>query len=429
MDEIVLKWVTVLSGILTVIVCVSVFFFPDIHERAVLAAEQQKEVGGGNLIATTANPKAVVEQSKDLNAQLKIALPEGISKADVEIENDYVTQTIYIKFAGGVDDYFEQYAIKGSSDHIASMAYYKDKEEGVIALQLDQVYELKNRFKKGSLYLDFIDPHDIYDKVIVVDAGHGSHAAGAVKLGISEKSLNLAIVQQLKKLFDEDKRRIRVYYTRTSDTNPTLDQRVQLANKVNADLFISVHNNSDATGNFTKVKGTQVMYSESDDAKLSSKKLAEICLKNVVDTTGSENRGLLKGDSIYIIRTSEVPVALIEVGFMTNYKELDLLNSTSYQKRQLRVFITQSMKHFRRDIKLTEIIFATGNKDKMREIREIMADCDVHIVSMKEAASGWILWKMGTTFEENAKIQSTGGWLHIRMRLFWRMIPDWKSMH
>lgn len=76
MDEIVLKWVTVLSGILTVIVCVSVFFFPDIHERAVLAAEQQKEVGGGNLIATTANPKAVVEQSKDLNAQLKIALPE-----------------------------------------------------------------------------------------------------------------------------------------------------------------------------------------------------------------------------------------------------------------------------------------------------------------------------------------------------------------
>lgn len=70
-----------------------------------------------------------------------------------------------------------------------------------------------------------------------------------------------------------------MYYTRTSDTNPTLDQRVQLANKANADLFISVHNNSDATGNFTKVKGTQVMYSESDDAKLSSKKLAEICLK------------------------------------------------------------------------------------------------------------------------------------------------------
>ena len=96
------------AGVLTVIVCVSVFFFPDIHERAVLAAEQLKEVGGGNLIATTANPKAVVEQSKDLNAQLKITLPEGISKADVEIENDYVPQTIKSKFVGGVDEKFEQ---------------------------------------------------------------------------------------------------------------------------------------------------------------------------------------------------------------------------------------------------------------------------------------------------------------------------------
>ena len=77
------------------------------YERAVLAASEQKEVGGGNLIATTANPKAVVEQSKDLNAQLKITLPEGISKADVEIENDYVTQTIYIKFAGGAAPYLK----------------------------------------------------------------------------------------------------------------------------------------------------------------------------------------------------------------------------------------------------------------------------------------------------------------------------------
>ena len=41
MDEIVLKWVTVLSGILTVIICESVFFFPDIHDRALLADEQQ----------------------------------------------------------------------------------------------------------------------------------------------------------------------------------------------------------------------------------------------------------------------------------------------------------------------------------------------------------------------------------------------------
>ena len=41
----------------------------------------------------------------------------------------------------------------------------------------------------------------------------------------------------------------------------------------------------------------------------------------------------MEGDAIYIIRTSEVPVALIEVGFMTNQEELNLLNSTDYQKK------------------------------------------------------------------------------------------------
>ena len=47
----------------------------------------------------------------------------------------------------------------------------------------------------------------------------------------------------------------------------------------------------------------------------------------------SRDKGLVEGDEIYIIRTSEVPVALIEVGFMTNQEELNLLNSTDYQKK------------------------------------------------------------------------------------------------
>ena len=110
-------------------------------------------------------------------------------------------------------------------------------------------------------------------------------------------------------------------------------QRVELANLCDADLFISVHNNSSSSGNFSSLSGTQVMYSQSDDSELSSKKLAQICLDNVSDTLGSRKRGLLKGDNIYIIRSSEVPVALIEVGFMTNRDELENLVSEEYQQR------------------------------------------------------------------------------------------------
>ena len=132
-------------------------------------------------------------------------------------------------------------------------------------------------------------------------------------------------------MLDEDEN-IGVYYTRIHDTNPTRDQRVALANRVEADLVISVHNNASSRGILTNEQGTQVLYSQSDTAQLSSKRLAQICLENVVDTTGSNNMGLLKGDQIRIVRNSEVPVALIEAGFMSNREELELLNTQEYQQ-------------------------------------------------------------------------------------------------
>ncbi len=55
---------------------------------------------------------------------------------------------------------------------------------------------------------------------------------------------------------------------------------------------------------------------------------------------------------------------------------------------------------------MKRIIFATGNKDKMREIREIMADVDVEILSMKEAGITADIEENGTTFEENAVIKA-----------------------
>jgi N-acetylmuramoyl-L-alanine amidase len=332
MDEKVLRGITVLAGLLTIVVCGSLFFFPTLHEQSVLAAERRQELGAVQLLTEETNVVDMVEDDSGLRAQIQIELPEGVDEQDLSIENEYVTQTVYIRFAGGPKNYFDEYEIRGSSDHIASLSYYMDGEDGVIALQLDQVYELSQDYEEGSLYLDFIDPHELYDKIVVIDAGHGGRAPGAVKLGVKEKDIDLAIVLQLKKILETDTDSIGVYYTRTSDANPTLGQRVDLANKVNADLFISIHNNAEPNGNFSSTRGTQVMYSESDDSALSSQKLAQICLEEVTDSLGSRRSELLEGDDIYIIRNSEVPVALIEVGFMTNYNELEKLQSKKYQK-------------------------------------------------------------------------------------------------
>ena len=64
--------------------------------------------------------------------------------------------------------------------------------------------------------------------------------------------------------------------------------------------------------------------------------------------------------------------------------------------------------HLRKDIKkMTKIIFATGNADKMKEIRKILADLDAEVVSMKEAGIQADIVEDGKTFEENAVIKAT----------------------
>ena len=104
-----------------------------------------------------------------------------------------------------------------------------------------------------------------------------------------------------------------------------------IRNNLQADIFISIHNNSQGEEEFNEYNGTRVLFSEKRKEK--SKPLAQICLEHVLKETGSKDQGLVKGDYVYIVRASKVPVALIEVGFMTNEQELEKLASSSYQKK------------------------------------------------------------------------------------------------
>ena len=337
MYEKILKMITVPIVLLTAATCVAMNYMPGVHEQALKTAEieawlESQENETETSVAEKVETVASIVEEDELGGQLRIQLPEQIEREDITIKNDYVTQTIFISFETDIEDYFSNYSISGSSDHIASLYYYNNGKNGVIALGLDKVYEIESDIVKQDLYLDFINLHDIYDKIVVVDAGHGSRASGAVKLNIEEKNIDLAIVLELKKLFEQSSENIGVYYTRTDDSNPTFKQRADLANKAEADLFISVHNNSSPSGAFSSLHGTQVLYKKSDKSEL-SKKFATICLNNVVEELGSKKIGLLEGDDIYIIRSSEVPVALIEVGFMTNRSELEKLSSQDYQEK------------------------------------------------------------------------------------------------
>ena len=208
MERKILKWATWWFGLLTVVMCTSMYLLPSLKDGFAAAVQKVPEM----LFQETP-----IEIDDDLvldEKKLNIELPEGIKGKDVHISGDYVNHTIYVRFAKAVDNYSENYIVRGSSNHIANLSYYTESGEGVLEIKLDKACEYFYSYQEGFLCLEIKDLHEVYEKVVVVDAGHGGSQPGAVKKDICEKDLNLAIVLQLKELLDEvDEKKIKVFYT------------------------------------------------------------------------------------------------------------------------------------------------------------------------------------------------------------------------
>lgn len=352
MERRVVQITTVFMVIFTIVAGVMLFYLPKLHASQVAGQEEQviseNNENAGEVMSVDMTAQGEAEESIDFPQQICIALPEGVTEQDVTIMNQYLTQTIDIIFPGVDESYIYNHPIMGRSNNIDNLTFENEKDQGIIEITLDKVFEVQPTFKDGYLYMDFLAPHDIYDKVVVIDAGHGGRMPGATVQNKCEKDIDLAIALQLKQIFEENPNdKIGVYYTRTDDSNPSFEQRVGLANKADADIFISIHNNSTVSGKMSSINGTAVMYDElKEEIPCGTKTLAQICVDEVSGILGSRNRGIINGNEIYIIRNSEVPVALIEVGFMTNKTELDNLTSGDYQRKAAQGIYNAIMRAF-----------------------------------------------------------------------------------
>lgn len=231
-------------------------------------------------------------------------------------ERDKTTEAIMLPESEGTTD-----PVKGFSIH-----YSKEDDRlytAIMDIQLDKIYASVLYQDDDNIYIDLKRPKDVYDKIIVVDAGHGGTDGGTYSEGEEyyEKNINLSLVLYLKELLDAED--IKVYYTRTTDQTVYLNPRVNLANEVEADFFISIHcnaNESSAPG------GSEVLYNELPGAEeFHAKQFANICLEELSGVTQKVNRGLVDGSEMIIIQKAMMPTALIEVAFMSNQDDLNFL--------------------------------------------------------------------------------------------------------
>lgn len=193
-----------------------------------------------------------------------------------------------------------------------------------------------SKVEKTSAYVNNTLPH------IIIDPGHGGEDGGAVADdGTMEKDINLDISITLKELFSAAGYNVTMtrdgdysIYDDTADTikskkTSDMKKRLEIYNSSENNIIISVHQNK-----FTESKysGTQVFYSPNNKESVL---LAESIRNSVVGMLQPNNTRETKSGnkSIYLLWNSKPPAVIVECGFISNNKELELLKTEEYRKK------------------------------------------------------------------------------------------------
>ena len=208
-------------------------------------------------------------------------------------------------------------------------------------------------------------------QTIVIDAGHGGKDTGALGKLTTEKALNLAVALKFGAYIEENLPDVKVIYTRKTDKFVELSERADIANRNNADVFISIHCNSTETPNSAYGAETFVMGESKNEKNLAvaKKENASILLEDNTDaydnfdpnsteayilfslsqslyqsqslnladkvqkqfsSKGRHDRGVQQAGFLVLWKTS-MPSILVELGFINHAKEEQFLNSEKGQ--------------------------------------------------------------------------------------------------
>lgn len=194
----------------------------------------------------------------------------------------------------------------------------------------------------------------VSNKVVILDAGHGKPDEGASSnLGTTEESINLKITKKVQNLLEQSGST--VILTR-SDENGIYDQdenslrnkkvsdiknRVKIGNESSADIFVSIHLNKIEQSQYY---GWQTFFKTNNEQ---SKKLAQNIQQSLNESIQKENkRESLKISGKYIIDHVEIPISIVECGFLSNPEEEKLLQQDEYQSRLAWGIYTGIMNYF-----------------------------------------------------------------------------------
>jgi len=196
------------------------------------------------------------------------------------------------------------------------------------------------------LVLTFSDDTTPPPKTIVLDPGHGGTALGATSNELVEKDLNLDIALLSRDLFSQHG--YEVYMTRTDDSNPGLLDRADAANILQADIFLSIHNNSVPTDMPDAAKklyrGTTALYNAA--APKPAKELAQLLADELSSKLRIHQYPLQDRPNLVVLNSTWVPAVIAEVAMMPHSQDAKMLSQRVYRYQAAEAIFQAVEKYF-----------------------------------------------------------------------------------
>lgn len=247
----------------------------------------------------------------------------------ISINNDVIDAVRYAQY--NEDIYDSQLSVRvvldlkdgySLSEHLSIALYSGGIQVTTSSTTIpDTTTEEENDYESTFTLSTPINPSSF---TIVLDPGHGGDNPGASYEDIDEKDIVLPISQKLETILMD--LGYSVVMTRYDDSTVDLYDRAEIANAVNADIFVSIHANASAVSDTFEGIFTY-HYPGSQQGEI----LAQMIQTPVCETTGAIDRGILSNDYV-VLRETTMPAVLVETGFMSASAELARLVDDSYQE-------------------------------------------------------------------------------------------------
>lgn len=154
---------------------------------------------------------------------------------------------------------------------------------------------------------------------VFIDARHGGKDPGAIGNGMREKDITLLVAKKLGAILE--RHNVNVSYSRIMDKYVSLNERARMANNIKADIFVSIHTNS------YKYQSVQGLETFSYPGSSKGRKLAKYIQDSIIETKlYTKDRGI-KTANFAVLRQSKMPATLVELGFITNKQDSQLLRT------------------------------------------------------------------------------------------------------